>query len=341
MQLNEVLNLLAMQLLLAPDDLIRFANEDTLGGYSPDPTQRKWPMGSLFGVEGQILYALVRALKPGHVVEIGSLRGCSTAHLATALSVNGSGRMTAIDVEEKARDLFPAHLESIVSPVIGDGLAWLRDQPDASIDFVFEDSSHATEMCAAVAELCKTKLAPGGVLVMHDAAHDFANLEGGQRITSPVGGEIRAGLDRAIKNEYRVYLAEPSDCGVAVWRRKAEKVIQSFFPLGVSLMPDGSIEMDGYIPVENAKPLPGDPAEYVTDGKAYQDTDPVLQAQEDEPVSEAVGHMTQFEEYTWGSPLEGMSKAELRKVAASFGITVKSKMTNEQIIAAIKEIKAE
>lgn len=223
MNLNDALTLLAMQLQLDPAELIRYAAEDTLGGYDADPARAKWPMGSLYAVEGQTLYALIRTLKPQHVAEIGSLRGCSTAHIATALSVNGSGRVTAIDIAAGSRDLFPAHLESVLTPVTGDGLAWLAAQPDASIDLLYEDSSHGTEMCAAVGELCKTKLTPGGLLVVHDAAHDFAILGGGHKITSPVGAEIRLGLDRALGTTYRVYLAEPSDCGVAVWRRSPVK----------------------------------------------------------------------------------------------------------------------
>lgn len=219
MNLQDALQLLAMQLQLDPAELIRYAGEDTIGGYHWKADEQKWPMGSLFGVEGQILYALVRILKPAHVVEIGSLRGCSTAHLATALSVNGSGRLTAVDIAPDARDQFPKHLESVLTGVTADGLDWLTGQEDGSIDLLFEDSSHGTDMCAAVAELCKTKLAPGGVLVMHDAGHDLAFVGGGVQVPSAVGAEVRAGLDRALGTAYRVYLAEPSDCGVAVWQR--------------------------------------------------------------------------------------------------------------------------
>jgi hypothetical protein len=220
MELNDTLKLIALQLHLDPNELIRFASEDLIGGYHRDPAQSKWHIGSLYEVEGKALYALVRALKPQHVGEIGSLYGCSTTHLATALSVNGEGRLTAVDIEEKPGSAMPPHLSPLVTKVIGDGLEWLRSQPDASIDLIFEDSSHGTEMCYQVAELCKTKLAPGGVLVMHDAAHTQAFLGDGTIVHSPVGAEVCAGLDRALGTEYRVYLSEPSDCGFAIWRRK-------------------------------------------------------------------------------------------------------------------------
>jgi hypothetical protein len=216
MNLDDTLKLIALQLHLDPNELIRFASEDFVGGYHRDPALSKWHIGSLYEVEGKALYALVRALKPQHVGEIGSLYGCSTTHLATALSVNGEGRLTAVDIEEKPGSAMPPHLSPLVTKVIGDGLEWLRSQPDASIDLIFEDSSHGSEMCYQVAELCKTKLAPGGVLVMHDAAHTQAFLGDGTIVHSPVGAEVCAGLDRALGTEYRVYLSEPSDCGFAV-----------------------------------------------------------------------------------------------------------------------------
>lgn len=220
MNLSETLQLVAMQLQLDPEDLSRFAREDTVGGYSANAADRRWMVGSLYEVEGKVLYALIRALKPQHAVEIGSLRGCSTTHIATALAINESGRLTAIDVQEGARDQFPKSLDQVVTGVIGDGLKWLMEQPDASIDFIFEDSSHGEDMCAAVGKLATRKLTPGGILVVHDAAHDFAILEDGRRITSDVGATVRRGLDRALgEAKYRVYRTEPSDCGFALWKR--------------------------------------------------------------------------------------------------------------------------
>lgn len=216
MQLNDTLQLLALQLELNPDDLIRYAAEDVLGGYHIDETKRSWKMGSLWEVEGKTLYALIRALKPQTVVELGSWEGCSTTHIATALSINGSGRVTAVDLDAGAGGSFPPNLAKLRTVVTGDAIAWLAGQPDASIDFLFEDTSHSADMCAAIASLCQTKMAPGGVLVMHDAGHDFAFVGGGQIVNSPVGAEVRSGIERALGSRYRVYLAEPSDCGLAV-----------------------------------------------------------------------------------------------------------------------------
>lgn len=214
MNLTETLKLLALQLQLNPNELTQYAAEDTLGGYSSNESDRKWPIGSLWEQEGKVLYALIRTLKPQHVAEIGSLRGCSTAHIATALSVNGSGRVTSIDIAGGALDMYPKHLDKHLTAVTGDGLEWLAGQEDESIDLLFEDSSHGEDMCASVAALCKTKLTPGGILIVHDAAHFL------------VGKDVQAGLTRALGNAYRVYLSDPSDCGFAAWQRPGQSIIE-------------------------------------------------------------------------------------------------------------------
>lgn len=228
MNMQDVFNSMALLLLTEPGELVRYANEDQLGGYHWDGRLAKWPMGSLFAEEGQVLYALIRKYKPQRIVEIGTLRGCSTAHMAMALSVNGGGgQIHTVDVNSSAGDLFPKHLAEYVTQHIGDGLAWLAGQEDESIDFLFEDSSHGEDMCASIAALCKTKLKPGGILVMHDAAHDFVITGDGSKYPDPehTGEHIRAGLTRALGNEYRTYIAEPSDCGFALWRKPLPAVI--------------------------------------------------------------------------------------------------------------------
>jgi predicted O-methyltransferase YrrM len=192
------------------DSLMPFAELDNLGGYHPDPTQRQWGAGAIWDVEGRTIYALIRALKPVNVVEIGSGTGCSTNHIAAGLVNNATeddryhGHVVTLD-----RGNTPRILEaytSYVTIVPGDAFEYLELLPDNSIDFILEDADHSEDMCYRVGEIAKRKLVPGGVLVAHDAAH-FG-----------VGAGVRAGFERA-GLQSRVYLTEPSDCGLLVWRK--------------------------------------------------------------------------------------------------------------------------
>src|SRR6185369_14497583 len=97
--LNEVLTMIAAQVKADPKALIEFAAEDKLGGYHINEALRTFAMGSCWGVEGQILYALVRWLKPKVIAEIGGWAGCSAAHLALAVKANGVGKIFSIDNE--------------------------------------------------------------------------------------------------------------------------------------------------------------------------------------------------------------------------------------------------
>jgi len=218
-ELNQVLQMIASQIKADPQELIDYAAEDTLGGFHIDETQRKWPMGSLYGVEGQMLYALIRWLKPESVVQIGGWAGCSAAHLALAVKANGKGHVTSVDNggdgNTEHGQLLPSDLSDYVTLIWANGEDWLAQQPDHSIGLMFEDASHATELVETLTRLATAKLIPGGILVNHDAAHDFAIVGGGQIVPSPVGVAIRDGLTRA-GVYYRVHKAEPSDCGIAL-----------------------------------------------------------------------------------------------------------------------------
>jgi predicted O-methyltransferase YrrM len=230
------------------DSLMPYADADNIGGYHPDPSQRQWGAGAIWSVEGQILYALVRSLKPVNAVEIGSGTGCSTNHIALALHNNykASQELLEADVAPHIVTLDRGNtpvihdfLQPYVTIVPGDAFEYLELLPDNSIDFILEDADHSEDMCYRVGEIAKRKLAPGGVLVAHDAAHPT------------VGAGVRAGFERA-GLQGRVYLTEPSDCGLLVWRK-------------VGGIADMSLSKE----YKHAASL--------------ADTEPVLQAQEDKP----------------------------------------------------------
>lgn len=238
MNLETALREIAGQLKLDAALLAEYAAEDTIGGYHVNPSLAVWKVGSLWEVEGKILYALVRALQAKTVVEIGSRFGCSAAHLATALRHNGGGKVIGVDLDTSLSDAqFPADLRTIATFVQANGVEWLATQEDDSIDLIFEDADHSRQTTSAVARLATKKLRPGGVLVVHDAMHDYAFVNAAfSRITSDAGAEIRAGLDMAAI-PYRLYLIEPSDCGVAIYE-KSTNVVVGYDDIGLSAVVD-------------------------------------------------------------------------------------------------------
>lgn len=217
MNLDETFQLVALQIPVDPNELIKFANEDRIGGWDLD--KGGWPIGSLWSVEGKVLYALTRLLQPELVVEIGTHRGCSSTHIATALDINNKGLLVTLDTAPGVGDMIPSTLDKRVNKVAGNGGEWLYNQPDESIDIIYEDADHSAETSANIAKLATAKLKPGGLLIVHDASHDFAWYPDGNRSPSDVGATIRRGLEMALGNQFRTYRTDPSDCGFALWQK--------------------------------------------------------------------------------------------------------------------------
>lgn len=221
--------LLAVQNGYNAQELVAYIDEDRIGGYNVHPELASWPSGSGWESEMQIYYALVRYLKPEFVVEIGTLYGCSTTHIATALMKNGAGRVASVDngANGQRGGLIPLDRREVIDLVDSDGGAYLSTLPDNSVDMIFEDAGHGEEDVYRFTVLAMRKLKPGGLLINHDAGHDTAKyIYSGNIVEVPAddGAKIRAGLTRA-GAQFNVYKPTESDCGFAVTVKRADPAI--------------------------------------------------------------------------------------------------------------------
>lgn len=206
MNLDTALTEIAAFLDLDADALIAYAAEDTLGGFDPDPARATFPGGSLWGVEGQALYALVRALRPQHALELGTWKGASATHILSAQQRNGYGALHSVDHWEGAGALVPDALRDWWMLTYMEAVAYIDTKLQrGKIGFVFEDCIHSESEVYAIVTALKPKLRKGAVVVHHDSEH------------GDDGMQIHRALDRAGVN-YRSWLIEPSDCGIAIWR---------------------------------------------------------------------------------------------------------------------------
>jgi hypothetical protein len=168
MNLQDALRQIAATGNLNADELIAFAAEDTVGGrdtrhgQSVSEGQTDWPGMSTFAAEGQIIYALVRALRPEQIVEIGVDSGGTTTHILTALAANGTGKLYSVDINPGCGSAVPDHLKAPWTFVAGDGLT--ANLPPA--DFCFEDGSHELEFTRAM--LTRLKALAPRIILSHD-----------------------------------------------------------------------------------------------------------------------------------------------------------------------------
>ncbi len=214
LSLQRTFEQIGIQLSLDSNTLNAYAQADKIGGFDnriPE-TEREWPLGSIWGVEGQILYALTRALKPAVIVQAGTGNGCSATHFGRALEANEYGKLITIDHDpgtgKWAR--IPNDLRNYMLFVIDDAAAWIEHEYDVEhyveIDIFFQDATHHADGVRREILAVLPHIKPGGLIIVHDADHFVV----GNQI---VEGMKLAGLEPVI------YGIEPSDCGLAIWQK--------------------------------------------------------------------------------------------------------------------------
>ncbi len=135
----------------------------------------RYRLGSTPTFDCETLYLLVRAMRPGVVVETGVCYGASSAYILEALKHNERGVLYSIDLgnaaDEPPNDFFvPPALQSAWRLIIGDSrqeLPRLLAQL-GRVDLFHHDSLHTYEHMMWEYETAFPYLAPNGVLSSHD-----------------------------------------------------------------------------------------------------------------------------------------------------------------------------
>jgi predicted O-methyltransferase YrrM len=123
---------------------------------------------------GRLLYALVRATRPGTVVEFGMSLGISAIHLAAAVRDNGSGRVVTTELSAakvvKAKQTFAeTGLDDVITVREGDALTTLADL-DGPVEFVLLDGWK--ELYQPVIKLLEPRLTAGALIVADNTSMD-------------------------------------------------------------------------------------------------------------------------------------------------------------------------
>lgn len=122
-----------------------------------------------------VLCALVKALRPGLVIETGTYEGLTTRRLYEAMgTLQQSSRLITVecDPERRARasEWVATWQENYVAVEVWetDALNALKQFNDNSVDFIFLDDDHAAMHVADELREVQRILRPGGVCTSHD-----------------------------------------------------------------------------------------------------------------------------------------------------------------------------
>jgi predicted O-methyltransferase YrrM len=123
---------------------------------------------------GRLLYALVRAAKPGTIVEFGMSLGISAIHLASAVRDNGAGRvvtteLSAAKVTAAKNTFVETGLDDLITVLEGDALTTLADL-DGPVEFVLLDGWK--ELYLPVTKLLEPRLSAGALIVADNTSMD-------------------------------------------------------------------------------------------------------------------------------------------------------------------------
>jgi len=134
---------------------------------------------------GRLLYSLVRASRPGTVVEFGMSLGVSAIHLASAVRDNGTGRIVTTELSDAkvtaAKKTFAeTGLDDLITVLEGDALTTLAAL-DGPVDLVLLDGWK--ELYLPVLELLEPQLSDGALVVA-----DNTSMEGSQPYLDHVRG---------------------------------------------------------------------------------------------------------------------------------------------------------
>jgi predicted O-methyltransferase YrrM len=154
-----------------------------LDSLEPDERNGRWSQVKRFGrgmaVEfeiGQLLYAIVRALKPETVVETGTHKGFSTLMIAQALEENRAGYLYTIDQKDHgvAREIEEFGLSNRATFIHSDSVPALGKLGEKvrKIDLLWLDADHATDAVLAEIDAARPLLGPGSYVAFHDTLSD-------------------------------------------------------------------------------------------------------------------------------------------------------------------------
>jgi predicted O-methyltransferase YrrM len=150
------------------------------------------------GDSAELLYGLVRSIKPEVCVEIGSALGSTASYIGMALKENGRGTLYAIDPHEptewndfNAVDSFKEFMGNISAIGVREQVSIIRSYSDAAarnwtlpIDFLLIDGDHSYDGVKRDWELFLPHVKPTGIVVFHDTMWDLP----------PYAGKVRSDM---------------------------------------------------------------------------------------------------------------------------------------------------
>lgn len=138
--------------------------------------------------EARVLQLLTMLLRPRRVIEVGTLFGYSTIHIARGIPEGG--KLISLEVDPHAASLAQRYVEQAgvedrVEIMVGDAAELLSGMERDSVDMIFIDADKKSY--PDYLKACFPLLRPGGLLVADDAFAQGISAPSRRRVLLPTG----------------------------------------------------------------------------------------------------------------------------------------------------------
>jgi predicted O-methyltransferase YrrM len=182
-------------------------------------------IASGLGDSANLLYGLVRSMKPEVCVEIGSALGKSACYIGMALKDNGRGMLYAIDPHEptdwndreavNSIEIFRGNISALgLSQQVTVMRSYSQDAArgwNRPIDLIFIDGDHSYEGVKRDWDLFVPHVKPFGIVVFHDTIWDLPSYR--EKALTTMG--VPRFVDELRQQGYQV-LTIDRDCGISM-----------------------------------------------------------------------------------------------------------------------------
>jgi len=117
-----------------------------------------------------LLFGMVRSVKPENVLEIGTFEGDTAVAMAKALKENGNGHLTTLDIKDYQQEnvIEDAGLSDWVKCIKSNPNEYIDTIPSSSVDFIFIDDGHSYPEVIRDLENAHRLIKPYGYILGHD-----------------------------------------------------------------------------------------------------------------------------------------------------------------------------
>ena len=152
----------------------------------PEPSEENWSTEDNMSMEQEaqeIIWALVRAIKPALVVEIGTWRGSTAEVIGNALEDNDFGQLDTIEIDAKLAAQATKRCQHLTRVRVHHADVTDISFPDKSIGILLLDGDQHSRRNEGLQ--FKAALAPEAFVLRHDVYRDGGEGPGDRRIVIP------------------------------------------------------------------------------------------------------------------------------------------------------------